>query len=68
MTVASQIKQTLAGLKGAHATLMTYTAQERNQETKTIFSDAMSVTGEVIKDIEERYKILQFQEPQYKDK
>lgn len=66
MTVASQVKQTIAGLKNAQATLRIYATQSQNQEAKSIFEEAYRSSGEVINDVEERLKILEFEEPQYK--
>lgn len=34
MTVASQVKQTLAGLKGVQGTLRIYSAQSQDDESK----------------------------------
>jgi hypothetical protein len=66
MTVASQVKQTLAGLKSAQATLRIYAAQSQSAESKDVFADALTATGEITNEIEERLRILEFQEPQYK--
>ncbi len=66
MTVGSQVKQTLAGLKGVGATLKIYATQSEEEEIKTVFTDATGITESVIKDLEERIKVLEFQEPQYK--
>lgn len=66
MTVASQVKQTLAGLKGVQGTLRIYSTQTQDDETKTIFNEALEVTKEVINDLEKRVQVLEFQEPQYK--
>lgn len=66
MTVASQVKQTLASLKGIQGTLRIYTTQTQDEETKTVFNDALDVTSGIINDLEERVQVLEFQEPQYK--
>jgi hypothetical protein len=66
MTVASQIKQTLASLKGAQGTLRVYSTQSRDKETRMMFSKAMEETHLVIEDLESRMKTLEFEEPQYK--
>lgn len=66
MTVASQLKQSLATLKSAHATLRVYAEQSRDQEAKPVFDEAARATGEIIDDLEDRLKILEFEEPQYK--
>lgn len=66
MTVASQLKQTLAGLKGAESTLSIYSLQTRSKEAVEVYKEALHVTGKVIKDIEDRIKVLELEEPQYK--
>ncbi|MDP4126853.1 MAG: DUF1657 domain-containing protein [Bacillota bacterium] len=66
MTVASQVKQTLASLKGARGTLRVYSTQTRDEETRAIYTDAIEVTSAVIKDMETRLQTLEFEEPQYK--
>ncbi|TYQ16236.1 UNVERIFIED_CONTAM: uncharacterized protein DUF1657 [Acetivibrio alkalicellulosi] len=66
MTVASQVKQTISSLKGVQGTLRIYSNQTRDQETKTVFDEALNVTDDVIKDMEKRLQTLEFEEPQYK--
>lgn len=66
MTVASQVKQTLAGLQGVQGSLRIYTTQTRDEETKQIYTDALEVTADIINDLEKRVQVLEFQEPQYK--
>jgi hypothetical protein len=68
MTVASQVKQTLASLKGTQGTLRLYSAQSRDAETKSVYKEAINVTSEVINDLENRLQMLELQEPQYKGK
>lgn len=66
MTVSSQVKQTLAGLKNCHSTLLTYAVQSQNLEEKQVYQEALNTTSEIIKDLETRLKTIEFQEPQYK--
>jgi hypothetical protein len=66
MTVASQVKQTLASLKGARGTLRIYSTQTRDEETRAVFTDALEDTDLIIRDLENRLKTLEFEEPQYK--
>ncbi|MEW6622931.1 MAG: DUF1657 domain-containing protein [Bacillota bacterium] len=66
MTVSAKVKQTLASLKGVQATLNLYATQTNNDEIKTKFMEAVSATNDIIKDLEDRVKVLEFQEPQYK--
>lgn len=66
MTVASQVKQTLSGLKSATATLRLYREQSADNAARTAYQEAVRVTGAVVKDLEDRLKVLEFEEPQYK--
>lgn len=66
MTVASQVKQTLAGLKGVQGTLRMYSSQTQDEETKIAFNEALEVTKDIINDLEKRVQVLEFQEPQYR--
>lgn len=66
MTIDSQIKQTLATLKGAQGTLRTYYTQEQDEDAKATFVNAIFNTERIIKDLEERLKKLELEEPQYK--
>ncbi len=66
MTVASQIKQTIATLKGARGTLRMYSTQTKDEETQVAFTDALGITDNIITDLENRLKTLEFREPQYK--
>lgn len=68
MTVGSKVKQTLANLKGIQGTLRTYSVQSQKEEAKTVYKEALMVTGAAIKDLEDRLKVLEFEEPQYKGK
>jgi Protein of unknown function (DUF1657) len=66
MTVSTQVKQTLATLKSARATLQCYSIQNQDAEAKAILSETVESTSKIIKDLEDRLKFLEFEEPQYK--
>lgn len=66
MTVASQIKQTLATLKGNQGTLRLYALQTRDEETKAVYKETLEAIGIIINDLERRVQTLEYQEPQYK--
>jgi len=66
MTVASQVKQTIATLKGSQGTLRLYASQTRNEETKLVYKEALATTETIINDLERRMQTLEYQEPQYK--
>lgn len=66
MTVSAKVKQTLASLKGTQGTLRLYSIQTQDQDTKETYKEALDITNEIINDLEERIKVLEFEEPQYK--
>lgn len=68
MTVGSSVKQTVASLKNIQSTLRIYSLQEQNKKAKTAYRQSLQISNEVIKDLQNRVKLLEFSEPQYKGK
>ena len=66
MTIAAQIKQTLASLKGIEATLENFSSIEEDTEAKEILSRNARRINQVVRDFEKRLRSLEFEEPQYK--
>lgn len=66
MTVGARVKQTLANLKGIESTLKVYSVQSTIEEEVTAYKQELQAVELVIKDIEDRIKVLEFEEPQYK--
>jgi len=66
MTVAVQLKQTLAGLKSAQANLETFAMQTQNPQAKQLFTSAAEQTKSVVQSIEPRIGGIEKEEPQYK--
>jgi len=66
MTIGSQVKQTIASLKGARSTLESFAIIETNDEAINIMRRNASAIGNVISDLEKRLGELEFEEPQYK--
>ncbi|MCT4606856.1 MAG: DUF1657 domain-containing protein [Marinisporobacter sp.] len=66
MTVASKVKQTVASLKSTQSTLRLYSIQIDDKNTRAVYEESLITTGEIIKDLEERVKILEYEEPQHK--
>ncbi|NMA14515.1 MAG: DUF1657 domain-containing protein [Clostridia bacterium] len=66
MTVSSQVKETVATLKGIESTLKIYAVQTVDQEIKSVFSRVGGVIDGVVNDLEERVCVLEHEEPQYK--
>ncbi|GAF65366.1 DUF1657 domain-containing protein [Alkalihalobacillus trypoxylicola] len=65
MTVSSQVKGTLASLKGIEATLQTLSLQAEAMEQRDRFHQASLKTKTVITQIEKRVSEIEKQEPQY---
>lgn len=66
MTISAQVKQTIAGLKGAQAALETFVSIEENPEAKAVLSRNSQKVNLVVTDMEKRLSALEFEEPQYK--
>ncbi|BDG48356.1 MULTISPECIES: DUF1657 domain-containing protein [Parageobacillus] len=68
MTVASQVKQSLAGLKSIHAGLQELALISQDEKAQRTFHEAMMMTEEIIADIKKRIGKLEWEEPQYHGK
>lgn len=66
MTVASQVKTTVASLKSAQASLETFALSTQNQEAKQLFTSAAEQTQQIVTQLDSRVKQLEQEEPQYK--
>ncbi|MCS7461671.1 DUF1657 domain-containing protein [Paenibacillus doosanensis] len=66
MTVASNVKTTLASLKSAQASLETFALSTQNQEAKKMFEQAAKTTQSVVDQVSGRIQQLENEEPQYK--
>jgi hypothetical protein len=66
MTVVAQVKQTIAGLKSAQASLETFALGTDNQQAKQLYQTAAQQTQAVIDSIQPRLQEIEQEEPQYK--
>lgn len=66
MTVGSQVKQTLASLKSAQASLESFALQTQNQQAKQLYTNAAQQTKTILDTLEPRINEIENQEPQYK--
>lgn len=66
MTVSSQVKQALSGLKSAQASFEQFALQTQNQSAKQLYSDAANQTQTIVNTMEQRVQQLEQEEPQYK--
>jgi hypothetical protein len=67
MTVISNVKQTLATLKGIEAQLSTLALQAQEEKAAQTFHKMMLVIEEVKKDLLDRKAEMELEEPQYKE-
>ncbi|MFT4414219.1 DUF1657 domain-containing protein [Fredinandcohnia humi] len=65
MTVASQVKQSLASLKSIHASLQGLALKSIDEKSQRTFHETMLVTEEIIEDLKMRIGKLEKEEPQY---
>jgi uncharacterized protein YpmS len=66
MTVATQVKQTLASLKSAQASFESFALQTENQAAKQLYQQAAQQTQSIVDLINSRVQEIQNEEPQYK--
>lgn len=66
MTVASDVKQCLASLKGVEATLSTLALHTEDEESARLFHDVMTMVSEIVSDMRDRVGELEREELQYK--
>ncbi|MBS3886551.1 MAG: DUF1657 domain-containing protein [Dethiobacter sp.] len=66
MTVGSQLKNTLAGLKGAQATIRLYAQQTRHEQSQIAFQEGLIILSEVVASLAGRLQEIELAEPQYK--
>lgn len=66
MTVISDVKQTMAGLKSAQASFETFALATENEQAKQLYQNAAQQTQQLIDSISPRIKQIEEEEPQYK--
>jgi hypothetical protein len=66
MTVSSQVKQVVAGLKGAQASLETFALQTQDKQAKQMYSQAALQTQTIVDTLEPRVQQMEKEEPEYK--
>lgn len=65
MTVASNVKQTLASLKGIESQLSAFALHSMDEEAQKAFHKAMVLVGEIKNDIQLRVYQLEREEKKY---
>ncbi|ASN05938.1 DUF1657 domain-containing protein [Virgibacillus necropolis] len=67
MTVSSQVKQTIAGLKSAQASFEQFALQTENKQAQQLYEGAAQQTDAIVQSIEPRMQEIEQEEPQYKN-
>ncbi len=65
MTVITNVKTTVAGLKSAQASLETFALSTDNQEAKQLYQNAAQQTQAIIDSLSPRVEQITQEEPQY---
>lgn len=66
MTVATQVKQTIAGLKSVQASFEQFALETDNKQAKQMYQDAAQQTMSILQSVEPRVQQIEQEEPQYK--
>jgi hypothetical protein len=66
VTVATQLKQTLAGLKSAQASLEGFALQTDNEQAKQMYEQCSQQAQNIVNTLNTRVKEVEQEEPQYK--
>lgn len=67
VTVHSQVKQTIAGLKSAQASFEQFALETQNKQAKQLYEGAAQQTDAIVKSVEPRMQTIETEEPQYKN-
>ncbi|WP_085992543.1 DUF1657 domain-containing protein [Oceanobacillus senegalensis] len=66
MTVATQVKQTIAGLKSAQASFEQFALETENKQAKQMYQNAAQQAQAIVDSVEPRMQQIEQEEPQYK--
>lgn len=66
MTVATQVKQTIAGLRSAQASFEQFALQTENEQAKQLYQNAAEQTKTILESVETRLQQIEQEEPQYR--
>ncbi|BAC13339.1 DUF1657 domain-containing protein [Oceanobacillus iheyensis] len=66
MTVGTQVKQTIAGLKSAQASFEQFALQTENKQAQQIYQQAAQQTQAILDSVEPRMQQIEQEEPQYR--
>lgn len=66
MTVATQVRQAIAGLKSVQASFEQFALQTENPQAKQLYNDVAQQTQQVLDQVQPRLVEIEQEEPQYR--
>ena len=66
MTVASQMKQAIAGVQSAAASMKNFALETQDKQAKQTFENLAQTLDNAVTTLTERQKNIEMEEPQYK--
>lgn len=66
LTVGTQVKQAIAGLKSVQASFEQFALETENKQAKQLYQNAAEQTNAILKSVEPRLSQIEQEEPQYK--
>ncbi|HLS61026.1 MAG TPA: DUF1657 domain-containing protein [Virgibacillus sp.] len=66
MTVGSQVKQAIAGLKSVQASFEQFALETENKQAKQMYTNAAEQTTQILQSVEPRVQQIEQEEPEYK--
>ncbi len=66
MTIAADVKQCLASLKGAEASLSSLALRSEDQKSAQILHESVLIVSDIVTDLKKRVELLESEEFQYK--
>lgn len=66
ITVNTQLQQAIASVQSAAATMKNFALETQDQQAKNTFQQLAQTLDNAVSTLEERRKVIQGQEPQYK--
>lgn len=67
MTVGTQVKEAIAGLRSVQASFEQFALQTENEQAKQMYSQAAQQTEAILQNVQQRMSDIEQEEPQYKE-
>lgn len=66
MTVGTQVKEAIAGLRGVQSSFEQFALQTENEQAKQMYTEAAQQTEAILENVQQRLQEIELEEPQYK--